>query len=103
MPDPRIWPIPSVTDTYATVLGVSTLVLAANVNRVGADFVNDSVDVIYLARGNDAVVGSGIRLNANGGSYSIGTDNLFEGAVYGISDGGEQNESNLTVSEGYMP
>ena len=36
MPDPRIWPIPSVTDTFATVGVVSTLVLAANPNRVDA-------------------------------------------------------------------
>ena len=103
MPDPRIWTIPSVTDTYATVRGVSTLARAATINRVDVEFVNDSDDVIYLARGNAAVVGSGIRLNANGGSYSIGTNNLFLGAIYAINDGGEQNESNLTISEGYKP
>jgi len=100
MADPRIWPIPSVTDTFATVGAVTTLVLAANPNRVGAEFVNDSTQVMYLARGNDAVVGSGIRLNANGGSYSIGTDNLWEGAVNAICADGQ---ANMTVSEGYKP
>ena len=72
MPDPRIWPIPSVTDTFATVGAVSTLILAANPNRVDVELVNDSSQTIYLARGNEAVLGSGIRLNANGGSYGIG-------------------------------
>jgi len=103
MPDPRIWPIPHATDTFAAVAGVSTLVLAANPNRVDAEFVNDGNEVIYLARGNAAVVGSGIRLSPNGGSYPIGTSNLFLGAIYGISVNDEQDTTNLTVSEGYMP
>ena len=99
MPDPRIWPIPNATETFVEVVLGSTLVLAANVNRVDADFVNDGDNVIYLARGVAAVVGSGRRLNPNGGSYHIGTNNLFLGAIYGISD----NETNLTISEGYKP
>jgi len=37
MPDPRIWPIPSVIDTYATVGVASTEILAANPYRVDAD------------------------------------------------------------------
>ena len=100
MPDPRIWPIPSVTDTFATVGAVSTLVLAANVNRVDAEIVNDGDETVYLARGNAAVMGSGIRLNANGGSYRIGTNNLFEGTIYAICESGQLN---LTISEGYQP
>ena len=53
MPDPRIFPIPSVNDTYAMVTGgASTLVLAANVNRVDCDFVNNGAQVCFLARGN---------------------------------------------------
>ena len=100
MPDPRIFPIPSVNDTFATVGVVSTLVLARNVNRVDCDFVNDSAQVMYLSRGNAAVIGSGIRLNPNGGSYRIGTNNLFYGEIYAICDGGQ---ANLTISEGYKP
>jgi len=100
MPDPRIWPIPSVNDTFATVGAVSTLVLADNVNRVDADFINDSSQTIYLARGNAAVIGSGERLNANGGSYHIGTDNLFLGDIYAICADGQ---ANLSISEGYKP
>ncbi len=98
--DPRIFPIPNVTDIFAAVAGATTQVLAANPNRIGAEFVNDSSAVIYLARGNDAVVGSGIRLNPKGGSYGMGTDNLFLGIINAISDG---DEANLTVSEEYKP
>ncbi|KKK79512.1 hypothetical protein LCGC14_2832770 [marine sediment metagenome] len=100
MPDPRIFPIPNVTDTFVAVAATTTQVLAANDNRLGAEFVNDSPDVIYLARGNDAVVGSGIRLNPNGGSYGMETSNLFLGIINAISDG---DEANLTVSEEYGP
>lgn len=102
MPDPRIFPITSVNDTFATVTGgVSTLVLAANPNRVDCDFVNDGDQICYLARGNAAVIGSGIRLNPNGGSYRIGTNNLFYGAIYGICLLDDDN--NITISEGYLP
>ena len=100
MPDPRIWPIPSVTDTFATVAAVSTLALAANINRVDTEIVNDGDEPVYLSRGNAAVMGSGIRLNANGGSYRIGTNNLFKGAIYAICETGQLN---LTISEGYQP
>ncbi len=97
MTNPLVWPITTVTDSSATV-GVATgVALAANVARVNAVFVNDSEETIYLARGNDAVVGSGIRLNANGGSYEIDGGNLFVGIVNAIATGAG---ANLTVSEG---
>ena len=54
MPDPRIFPITNVNDTFATVGAVSTLVLAANPKRVDCDFVNDGDEICYLARGNAA-------------------------------------------------
>jgi len=101
MPDPRIWPIPSALDDHVTVLAASTLVRAANPNRADLDLVNDSECIIYLARGNAAVVGDGIRLNPNGGSYHIGTANLFLGDIYGISGGDKL--CNMTISEGLKP
>ena len=101
MPDPRIWPITNVTDFGIGVPNASTLVLAAHLHRQDADFTNDGEYVIYLARGNAAVVGSGIRLNPYGGSYHIGLYNLFLGAIYGISDNDMQEESNLAISEGH--
>ncbi len=97
MPDPSIWPVPAVNDTFVTVGAATTEVLPANPNRVEADFTNDSNNVIYLARGNDAVVGSGQRLNPNGGTYHIGIDNLFNGVINAIA----ADDSNLCVSEGY--
>ena len=100
MPDPRIWPIVNPAISFAAVTGASSEVLVANQNRADADFTNDSTCVIYLARGETAVVGSGIRLNPNGGSYHIGTNNLYHGAIHAISDGDEQDECNLAVSEG---
>ena len=103
MPDPRIFPIESVTDGFAAVTGVSVIVLVANPFRADTDFTNDGDDVIYLARGHAAVVDSGQRLNPNGGAYHIGTNNLFLGAIHAISDGGEQEETNLAISEGNRP
>lgn len=97
MPPPLTWPITSVTDTAVPVEVASTLVLAANVHRADAVIVNDSDTVIYLARGNAAVLNTGIRLNASGGSYEINLDNLFLGAVYAICSVADKV---LTVSEG---
>ena len=99
MPDPRIWPIPNSNDG-ATIVGVfSAIALAANPARVDADFVNDGDYIIYLARGHAAVIGSGQRLNPNGGSYHIGLFNLFLGDVYAIATG----NVNMTISEGVKP
>jgi len=103
MPDPRIWPIENVNDTFVAVGAVSTLVLVANANRGDSDLTNDGDGIIYLARGNAAVIGSGIRLNPNGGTYHIGTNNLFHGEVYGISTCDEQETINLAISEGNRP
>ena len=99
MPDPRIFPITSVEDTFATVGVVSTLVLATNTRRVDTEIVNDGDETVYLARGNAAVMGSGIRINARGGSYRIGTNNMFYGEIYAICESGQLN---LTISEGYL-
>ena len=95
--DPMIYPVDTSTPTGVAVGAVTTPVLAANRLRVSATFVNDSVQTIYLAEGVAAVIGSGIRLNANGGSYTINRDNLFLGAVNAICALGA---ANLAVSEG---
>jgi len=97
MPPPLTWPIITVTDGGVAVEIVSTLVLAANVHRADAVFVNDSNQPIYLARGNAAVLHQGIRLNSAGGSYEINEHNLFLGNIYAIAEGGAKV---LTVSEG---
>ena len=102
MPDPRKFPIPSVDDYFGTVTGVSAVIVPANDNRLDLEIVNDSDVVIYLARGNAAIVGSGIRLNATGGSYSMNTQTLFLGYIAAIS-ANQQEENNVTISEGETP
>ena len=103
MPNPTIWPVENVTDTFFTVTSVSQICLILNQNRADADFTNDSDCVIYLARGNLAVVGSGIRLNPNGGSYHIGTNNMFEDNISAVGDCEQEEECNLAISEGNRP
>ena len=97
MPDPRIHPIKEVDDTFVTVLAISTEVRPITRNRAELDLVNDSDETIYLGFGNDAVIGSGKRLNAQGGSYHMGPENLFYSAINAICAGGD---ANLCVSEG---
>jgi len=101
MPDPRIFPIPSEYNDHVTVLAASTLVRGADPNRVDLDLVNDGNSVIYISLGEDAVIGDGRRLNPRGGSYHIGTSNLWLGTIYGIT--GDGNMCNMTISEGYKP
>ena len=94
---PLIWPIKSVNDTNVAVETGSTPVVAANPARADLELVNDSNQPIYLARGNAAVLNEGIRINKDGGSYSMNNRNLFLGAIYAIAQGGAKN---LTISEG---
>ncbi len=96
MTNPRLWPVGSSVETSPSVGPGSVLVLAANASRADADIVNNGATVVYLARGSAAVLNNGPRLNPRGGSYHIGTNNLFLGDVYGISS----DECNLSVSEG---
>lgn len=87
----------AVTSTYATVGAVSTLILAANPNRIWAEIVNDGDEEFYLSRGNAAVMNSGRRINAEGGVHSINKNDFWDGAVYGICESGDLN---VTVEEG---
>ena len=97
MAGPLVWPVESVVDGAVPIQDESTEVRPANPARADMELVNDSNQPIYLARGNDAVMNEGIRLNANGGSYHIGPDNLFLGAINAIATGGDKI---LTFSEG---
>ena len=99
MPDPRIFPVVTAVNGFVVVGAVSTLVLAANVHRVDAELVNDGDNPIYLSRGIAAVMNTGMRINPRGGSYRIGTANLYMGDIYGIA----ADDTNMTVSEGVNP
>jgi hypothetical protein len=67
----------------------STEALAANPARLYALLVNDSDATVYLALGETAVAGQGIRLNASGGSYEISQllGNLYTGVITAIHAG----------------
>jgi len=72
----------------------SAVVLRANKARKQAIFVNDSDTVIYLAKGGTAIVNTGIRLNAQGGSWIEQADAegyLWVGQFSAISTGAAKN------------
>ncbi len=98
MPDPRIHPIDSETPTAVVAPAASAIVLADNPHRVGVDIVNfsDPSEPVSLGFGVDAVLGTGKTLTAYGGSYHMGTDNLYLGDIYAISASGN---ANLSISE----
>lgn len=73
-----------------SVGAASTAVLAANADRLAATLVNDSDEVIYLALGEAAVLNQGIRLNANGGSFTINATNRWCGSVNAICTSGSK-------------
>lgn len=65
----------------------SIIVLQNNDARTYASFVNDSINIIYLAKAGAAVANRGIRLNANGGAYEITPLNPWKGQVAAIAAG----------------
>lgn len=87
--------IPTI-ETNVSVGTSSSQVLAANTNAKYRAFCNDSANTIYLCFTGTAVVGKGIRLNANGGSVMFDRY-VPNGAVNAIATGAS---SNLTVTEG---
>ena len=89
MPVPRI--LRGATNKAVTVGSSSTEILAFNDQRGYATIINDSNEDVYLALEEAAVMNSGARLAANGGTYEIGGggDNYF-GSVYGICTSGSK-------------
>ena len=79
-----------------SVGNTTTSVLGANPNRGFADFVNDSDEVIFLAKAITAVMNEGIRLNAAGGSHTIDGSNPYYGPLSAICASGSKV---LTVTE----
>jgi len=80
--------VPGKSQNGATNCGLATLlVLPANPKREGAIFTNDSANVIYLHKAQQAAVNTGIRLNAAGGAYEITEWNLYKGPISAIAMG----------------
>lgn len=90
----------AITHSVLTVTTTSQQALAANPDRKYAMLINDSDTVIYIKIGVLAVVGEGIRLNPNGGSYEMSSaiGNLYTGAINAIHVG--TGNKNLLVLEG---
>lgn len=66
----------------------STLLLGKNEARKRAILVNGhATQSVWLAFGEAAVVGKGVYLAPNGGSFEIPPDELWTGEVYGIASG----------------
>ena len=61
----------TVAHTEVSCTSSSGAALATNSARQSALFINDGTAVIWLRIGETAVANEGIRLNANGGSYTI--------------------------------
>jgi len=85
--------IGAVTDGSATVGTTSTEILGKNADRHTFTIVNDSDAVIYLKYGGTAVLNSGVRISAEGGSH---TSDIYTGAVVAISTGAGKN---VTIME----
>jgi hypothetical protein len=64
--------------------GASTQLVAANRIRAEITVTNDSDTVVYLSLGVPAELSKGIRLNANGGSW---TSSAFTGAIFAFQGG----------------
>lgn len=87
--------------TSATIAATSTLAIDENKRRRKIIFVNDSANIIYLSKGAIAIVNTGIRLNANGGSYEDMPDTfgrIYKGAYNAIATGAG---SVLNITEEY--
>lgn len=86
--------------TQAITQNVSTEIFAANANRSYALIQNDSDTAMYIAFGTAAVASTGIRLNANGGSYEMSKafNNLTGLAINGICSGAAKVACGVEIS-----
>jgi len=75
-----------------TIAANTTELLAANASRSYALLQNDSDTAMYIGIGTAAVANTGLRLNANGGSYEMSraTNNLTNLAINALASGGNK-------------
>ena len=79
---------------------VSALLSAANSARACLTIVNTGAYNVYISKGkDDAVVGQGTMLAANGGSLTYNDTQDWKGPIQAIADGGQ---SQVTVCEEYI-
>lgn len=86
--------------TEKLITTVSQIVVPASAERKYLLFVNDSDTTIYLNLDRPAAANSGLRLNANGGSYEMdtGAKNMSLMQVTAIHSGA--GEKRLIITEG---
>jgi len=72
------------TTNTINVTSDGQIALAANADRICAVLVNDSDADIYIKLGANPAVGTGIKLNAYGGSFAITAANLYTGIITAI-------------------
>ena len=90
--DEKIGTMPSIAATMGTT---SALVLGSQANRVFSQMINTSDADIYLGFGEAAVFGHGALLVAKGGTYTVDWENLWLGAINGISNGANKIVSTI--------
>lgn len=80
----------SVASSSAMAITTSSArITATSSTRQYIAIVNDGSNVVYLKLSDSpAVINSGIRLNASGGSYEINSENMYTGSITAIADGG---------------
>ncbi|MES2224993.1 MAG: hypothetical protein V4478_03325 [Patescibacteria group bacterium] len=73
------------TNTGVAVGVASAAILTTNTARQNAVIVNGGSNAVYLGFGTAAVVGQGVYLAPSGGTYQINDQNLYIGAINGIT------------------
>jgi hypothetical protein len=77
----------SLTSRGINVAAASVVLLNPNPNRKLCTICNDSANIVYLSLGQVAITAEGIRLNPNGGVFTLGefSDFPYFGSVSAIS------------------
>lgn len=80
------------SDTFARTISnvASSVILPANGQRKFAIIYNQTVNIIWLGFGRDAVVNTGVAIPP-GLAFQIDEENLWRGVVNGIASAGAAN------------
>lgn len=90
----RINRIVNTPTSFATTTGTgpeSILLIATSTAFEYALVINDSDTIVYMDFKSDPQLNEGIRLNANGGSYEIKAENLFQSLLRATSSASGKN------------
>jgi hypothetical protein len=96
MPDMGIVSSSANAPLSVSIGAADAVLLASNLNRKGVVIVNDSANIVYLSFGATALINKGIRLNANGGSFTMQSMTFTTAEIRAIASGAG---SNICVQE----